>query len=197
MQAKDEKRNAGHLKHPGREEWMAHLYGETAPEEKVRLTAHLKDCADCRSEVAGWQAAMEALDEYKISPGRRVASGRMQAVLKWGIAAALMLSAGFGAGRLALMTSTNPAELRASLKSEIRTELQAELNQRQEQQQEENKLVLTTLAKLEADHAADYDALRKDLETMAVLTQDSFQQTHQQIVTLAGFSQPDTKTLDQ
>lgn len=186
-----------HMKHPGREEWMEWLYGELSREEQARLAAHLKDCAECRAGVEQWQGAMKALDEWKAAP-LRPRTGTPQRIVKWGIAAALMLTAGFGAGRFVSPASADPAALRASLKKEILAELQQQQEQRlaefktaaDERREADNKVIFTAIAKVEADRVADYASLHKDLETVAVLTERGFNQAQEQMVTLANYSQP-------
>ena len=180
---------------------MEWLYGELSREEQARLATHLNECAECRAGVEQWQGAMKTLDEWKTAPlrSRTVAPQR---IVKWGIAAALMLAAGFGAGRFVSPAAADPAALRASLKKEIL----AELKQQQQQQLTEfktaaderrvadNKVIFTAIAKVEADRVADSASLHKDLETVAVLTERGFNQAQQQIVTLANYKQPDGNT---
>jgi len=188
------------MNHPQSEEWMSYLYQEVSRSEKARLAAHLAACGGCQAKVKRWENAMSALDHGKglaQRPHFRVPSP----MLKWGIAAVLTLTIGFGAGRL-VSPAADAKVLRASLKSEIRSELLTELKRQQEQELAaykrsaeeklalDNKLILSALDKLDADRQSDYASLRKELETVAVLTQDSFQRAQQQIVTLASFSQP-------
>jgi len=190
-----------HLKHPGREEWMGWLYGELPREEQARLAAHLNECAECRADVEQWQGAMKTLDEWKTAP-LRSRTGTPQRIVKWGIAAALMLAAGFGAGRFVSPASADAAAIRASLKKEILAELQQQQQQQlsefktaaDEKRVADNKVIFTAIAKVEADRVADSASLHKDLETVAVLTERGFNQAQQQIVTLANYSQPDGNT---
>lgn len=187
-----------HLKHPGREEWMEWIYRELPRTEQARLAAHLKDCAECRADVEQWQGAMKALDEWKAAP-LRSRTGTPQRIIKWGIAAALMLTAGFGAGRMVSPAAADAAALRASLKKEILAEVQQQQQQQlvefktaaDARREADNKVIFTAIAKAEADRLADYAALHKDLETVAVLTERGFNQAQQQIVSLANYSQPD------
>jgi len=194
--------NDGDMKHPQSEEWMSYLYREVSRAEKNRLAAHLAACGQCRAQVKRWESAMSALDHGKglAQPHRfRMPSP----LLKWGIAAVLTLMVGFGAGRLVSPAAADTRALRTSLKSEIRAELLTELKQQQDRElaayrlnaeeklAQDNKLILSALGKLDADRQADYASLRKELETVAVLTQDSLQQAQQQIVTLASLSQPE------
>jgi hypothetical protein len=195
------KQNPGALKHPAREAWMDWLYGELPGGEKARLAAHLAECAACRSEVDHWQGAMRTLDQYDL-PRRRTPARLPQPVLKWAAAAALVLGVGFALGRL-VSPASGGAAFRATLKSEIRAELLADLKQQQQQALEdyakssaearaaENKVIFAAIARVDADRISDSAGLRKDLETMAVLTEDSFRKAQQQIVTLASYSRPE------
>jgi hypothetical protein len=189
------------MNHPQREEWMSYIYREVSRTEKKRLAAHLAVCGECQAQVGRWEATMGALDHSKdLAKPLRVRA--LSPLLKWGMAAVLTLVIGFGAGRL-VSRVTDTRALRASLKAEIRAELLAELKQQQERELaayktsaeeklvEDNKLILGALGKLDADRQADYTSLRKELETVAVLTQAGLQREQQQIVTLASLSEPE------
>ena len=196
--------SSGDLNHPRREEWMDYLYAEVSPADQTRLTAHLRDCGRCREEVGRWQSARESLDWGKMAAPRAHALPS-QPLLKWGIAAALMVAIGFSAGRFASTGRTDTAALRAALKSELRVELLAEFKQNQERalatweinaeekRAEDDKLILAAIHRIDADRQADYTSLHKELETVAVLTQASFQNAQTQIVTLANYSVPKDK----
>lgn len=187
----------GDLNHPGRELWMDYLYNESSRKEKAALDAHLEICAKCRADVQHWRAAMGMLDADK-SFGEATRRSVPQPWLKWGIAAAIMLLAGFGVGRLTSTGRAEIEELRASVKSELRTELLAELQKEQSARLEQFKLdaearqeldkkaIYNTIGTLETAHQTEYASLRKELETVALLTQAGFQQAQQQIVTLAS-----------
>ena len=186
------------MKHPSDQEWMAWLYGEASRAEKNRLAAHLKVCGECRAEVGRWERTRAALDLGKVheSPARAPLPW-----LKWGIAAALLLVAGFGVGRRTSPAAAEVRAMRASLKEELHAELSAELaaykTDAEQKSAQDNKLILAALSKSDADRLADYALLHKELETVAVLTQNSFQQTQQQIVTLANYSEPGDKPSQQ
>ncbi len=192
------------MKHPSNEEWMGWIYGESSGAEKARLAGHLKECGECRAEVRRWENARQALDFGKVELPRHPARV-LEPIVKWGIAAGLMLAIGFGAGRLASPRGADYQALRASLKAELLTELEQRQSQQladykssaEEKQAEDHRLIFTALGKVDADRVTDYAALRKELETVAVLTQDGFQREQQQIVTLANYSQADGKALNQ
>ena len=190
--------------HPRPEEWMGYLYGELPREEKTRLKAHLNSCAGCRIDVKRWQGAMKSLDQWQIGAPQRAPARMWVPALKWGIAAALALGIGFGAGRYILPASANAAALRASLKSEIRSELLADFKQQQvrfeeykktadEARQDDNRLIFAAINKAAVDHQAELASFRKDLETVAVRTEYNLRLAQQQIVTLANYTQNDAR----
>jgi hypothetical protein len=194
----------GDMNHPGNEEWMAWLYDEATPAEKARLAAHLKECDVCRASVQRWQSARAALNFGEVA-APRVRARNWQPALKWAIAAGFVLAIGIGVGRMTARTPGDYQALRASLKTELLAELQQEQARQfadyktaaDTRQSEDNKLFFTALGKVEADRVADYASLRKELETVAVATQDGFQQTDQQIITLANSSQNDGGAINQ
>jgi len=192
----------GNMKHPQSEEWMSYLYREVSRSQRTKLSAHLATCEECQAQVKRWEDTIRALDDGK-GLAQRPRFCVPSPLLKWGMAAALTLMIGFGAGRLVSPAAADTRAMRASLKSEIRNELLTELKQEQDRElaayklsaeeklAQDNKIILAALGKLDADRQADYASLRKELETVAVLTQDSLQRAQQQIVTLASLSQPE------
>jgi len=116
------------MNHPKPEEWTPYLFGETTPDRARTLAEHLQRCPECSAEIAGWQRSLRRLDRWRLPAPRRHAAGRPGPALKWGIAAALMLGAGFGLGRfngptpgdIHAMRMQTEASLRASLASDIR-----------------------------------------------------------------------------
>jgi len=196
------RRESGLVSHPAQEEWMAWLYGELSRGNQAKLTAHLKQCPECEARVGRWREAMGLLDEWEIAPHslRRVAS---PPILKWAAAAAVILAlgVGFGTGRLFSTGPRNSAALRKEIQREVSVEFKARWEDQrkqlvvevtraiEEKRAEDGKLILAALRQIDAAHRADYNSLRKELETVAVLTQNSLQQAQQQIINLASFSQ--------
>ncbi len=185
---------AGDLKHPLSEEWMCFLYGETSRTERERLAAHLHGCAECQSRVQGWRGTVQQLEHWQVAP-ERATRRRWASAVKWSAAAAIMICVGFGFGRVFKPTPVNATEIRASIKSEICKEMIAQAGtQRTEWEQykalldqqraEDGRALLAAMRKLEAERQQELLALRKDLETVAVLTQAGFRQANQQIATL-------------
>jgi hypothetical protein len=206
MQTEDtNSRTPGTVNHPSAAEWMAFLYEEVAPQQKRELQSHLAQCAACASQVKGWRAGMSALDEWT-SPMVRRALRRWRPMVKWAAAAAVVLGAGFAVGR---QTSTTASEL-ASLKTSV-----ARLTETMERDRRFNTIhaataanaqamrLLAEYARLDEDGRAEdrktvalalqafesrLARLRAELETVAVNTQDGFQQTQEGLTRLVSLN---------
>ena len=183
----------GPVTHPSREEWMGFLYGESP--RRAELDAHLKGCAVCQRDVARWRSAMTALDIDKIVvPKRR----RALPIWKWAAAAAFIIAAlgiGFGFGRTAATNSLRAelAQEKQALANAVANEMQRALATYAEVAEarriEDQQTVLSAMQTLDAARRADILGLRKDLETVAVMTDDSLRKTEQQLIQLAASSQ--------
>jgi negative regulator of sigma E activity len=199
------------VNHPDATEWMAFLYGEVAPERKRALDKHLVECSVCTKQVSAWRSGMSALDDWKIPVTRATTSWAMP-VLKWAAAAAVVLCVGFVLGR---QTSSANAEL-VELKTSV-AQL-ADTLKRQQGEQLTNTVTLATAAantetlrllsgysQLQAEQRySDQQAigttlrsfetrlsrLRTELETVALNTENGFEQTHDNLTRLAAYSAP-------
>jgi hypothetical protein len=175
------------MKHPTHEELISLVYEEVSTDEKAGLDAHLNSCAACRNQVSAWKETRGSLDAWPAvtHPAKRTFS--FGVVSKYAAAAAIVLGIGFLGGRL----STAAGDLRA-----IRAEMRAVTDQSAAAVRLENAKEIraimerleSTLKTAQLQSASDYASLRKELETVAVLTQASLQQAQQQIVQLAGNS---------
>ncbi len=114
------------MNHPQHEQWMAFLYGELPPSEAANLNAHLAACPECERQVAAWRKTMTTLNAWPDATAPRRFK-MAEPVLKWGLAAAVVLTLGFGAGRLSAPASPSPEALRAALRPALRQEIQNEL----------------------------------------------------------------------
>ena len=236
------------MKHPDREEWIPYLWGETSPEVKTQLTNHLESCPECREQVAMWNRTLRKLDSWKL-PQRSAREAVPPALVRWAVAAMLVLGIGFGLGRISSYASFDPNKLRSDLEISLRASLAAELQQQQrpaedkawqaalaatrsqisndfqaqlaiERDQimagvmnvsardgrrhlnefiqflqttrdEDRQNTLLLLREVQKQHATDYLALRKDLETVASLTDDEIQQARLKFIQLAASTRPD------
>jgi len=211
-------RTAAAVKHPEAAEWMAFLYAEAAPERRCELEDHLAHCADCSAQLMTWRASSKALDEWQLPVIRRTlpaggaASRPWWPALKWAAAAAVVLGLGFAFGR---QTSPNTADL-AALKMSV-AQL-ADAVQRERDASLSNTVSVATAAanteaiRLLSEYAqveaegrnADKQAvslalrnfesrlarLRAELETVALNTENGFEQTHENLTRLVSFSAP-------
>jgi anti-sigma factor RsiW len=213
------------MNHPAREEWMSYLYGELNAGERANLATHLLACADCSAKVNGWQAARRDLDAWRLRSrgaawaGKRIRTPFAHPVLKWA-AAAILLSAAFGLGRLAPATASVD-KVRAAIEPAIRQELRREFSQwlrdelnktasatlaasgeqtkgliadyaaaLESNRTEEDEAIYAALDKLDSQRLADFISLKKDMDTVAVNTDAGLRQTEQQLVQLADYAQP-------
>jgi len=115
------------MNHPKREEWAPYLFDEATAEERRKLAAHLQNCPECAAEIAGWQRSLKTLDRWKLPAARARSSQWAGPVLKWGIAAALVLGAGFGLGRLSAPTTVDLNAMRAQTEATIKSSLASEM----------------------------------------------------------------------
>jgi anti-sigma factor RsiW len=119
------------MNHPKREEWAPYLFGEATPEARHKLAEHLQDCPDCAAEIAGWRQSLNKLDRWKLPRMRARSAKGPKPLLKWGVAAALVLGAGVGLGRWSapkVDLNTLQSRIEASVKSLLAVEPQRQLN---------------------------------------------------------------------
>ena len=183
---------------------MSFLYHEGEPDRHAEMHAHLQSCAECADRVNLWRGSMQALDQWP-APAYRRAVARRPAWLKWAAAAALAAGLGFGIGRAVQRPSVDLAALKAALARDFDARLAttvasssgevqrllAEFMQAQDNRRSvDREEIVTALRQLDAKYAANIAALRSELETVAVNTQDGLLETHQQLGLLASYTQP-------
>lgn len=113
---------------------MAFLYGEQTSQSKAALNAHLGSCATCRGAVAKWQGAIQHLGKWKLprSSGARSLI-KAQPVVKWALAAALVLGLGYTIGRLST-PAVDLTAIRTALEGQLRDSLVAQVKQEVQEQ---------------------------------------------------------------
>lgn len=182
------------MKHPTREQLVAFLYEDCERAEKSETAQHLDTCAECRNQLQTWRATAATLNRFEVAP----------AVSSWApIRSWLPLSAAAAVFLIAAALFGATWQTRAN---SGKTQLIAELRARVEKSESENaqtKKLLTDLIENIADNRAkDHEALvavaqevqstRKDVETMAVLTEAGLKSAQNQLVRLANYS-PNSK----
>jgi anti-sigma factor RsiW len=188
---------------------MALLYGEAPPKTKLELEAHLGACAECRQQMQTWRSASRQLDAWTLPA--RVERNGFASLPKFAAAAAVLALAVIGGVRMAALNN-EVSQLRAELRREVSNrdvalaqvtgqatkaasmEAQSLVTEFakafEEKRVEDQQLVLATLQQLETKHAQDYTALRKDLETVAVLTEAGLRHAHNEIANIAYEPEP-------
>jgi hypothetical protein len=173
------------MKHPNREQWIGFLYDDCEAAEKSELASHLNSCATCRQQLDTWRHTTAVLDTYKIE---RRAQPSWQTVpwLRWSTAAAILLAAGISIGA-AISPRANPVE------AKVISDLQARVEKSETEAARTQRLLLEFSKNMAANRAEDQAALlataqqlqatRKDLETVAALTEVSLKS-----IRLAGYS---------
>jgi hypothetical protein len=203
------------MNHPKQEEWVPYLFGEAKPQERQRLDEHLQTCASCQDEIGAWQRSMKRLDAWKVPaaprPRIRFEPVLKWAIAA---AAVVVLSAGFAIGRLTAVTDVARVraaiepQLREQLQRELAQMVNTQLSQAADatlaaageqaealvaeyadalanQQTEDTQALSAALNKLAAEHLADFVALKRDVDTLAVNTDAGLRHTEQELVQLA------------
>jgi anti-sigma factor RsiW len=172
--------------HPEREDLVRYLYGEIKPDLRRQLEGHLQGCAECREEFQSWKRSLHRLDAWRL-PRTNAPLEVLAPFLKWAAAAVIVLGLGFGLGRVTARQA-DLETVRARVEPEIRREFTEMLRR------EIDKSSATTLAQAQRQAeevgAAYYALLKKDLDTVAINTDVSLQQTERNLLQVAEYSQP-------
>jgi hypothetical protein len=179
------------MNHPNEQELTGFLYDDGIGAERMNeIRAHLATCAQCRSRMAAWRGVRQELATWELpdvfrghgaggAPRRRF----LQPVLKWSVAAAVLIAGGIALARVGHKPPDMTA-LRAQIAGEIRAELGAELaaaqaqfaSQQSARDEEFEQAVARAMVELEARQVVAHAALRKDVETLAIRAQQGFEQ---------------------
>jgi hypothetical protein len=179
------------MNHPTDEQWMSYLYDEVGADERSRLLAHLRDCVVCAEQLDRWQAATRELDAWQLRARRAKSASKrareifLRRALPWAAAAMILLGAGFLLGRMT-SASIEPNRLLAIIEPELRQQLRQEFELKRI---EDNRAIYAALEKLDSQRIADYVSLKKELDTVAVLTDAGLRNTVQQLARLADYAQ--------
>lgn len=106
---------------------MEFLYREPPKDAAVSLEQHLTECAECRKQVEGWSATSRELDSWTLR-GDRPKQHFGSRILKWAIAAAVVLGIGFLFGRFSGPTIDQSA-LREEIVNSLRSTLTKDLEE--------------------------------------------------------------------
>ncbi len=118
------------MNHPTQNEWLNYLDGEASPKDVNHLREHLAQCPMCATEIAGWKRSAQKLrrlpcpESQQIRPDRRGEMLHVSSFIKWGLAAAIVLSVGIAFGRQSVLRGDS---LRQSVVTQVRDDLSREL----------------------------------------------------------------------
>jgi len=168
------------MNHPKPEEWAPYLFGEAEPEAARALKEHLNQCPECRQEIDGWKQNLARLDAWKLPATARRPRTAARPFLKLAAAAVVILAAGVGAGRLS-SPAVNTQKLRAQIEPQIRDQLRTEFAQ----------MLRDEMDKADTQRLADLMALKKDLDTVAVMTDAGLRRAQRQLIEMADYTSPE------
>ncbi len=166
------------MNHPKREEWVPYLFGEARPDAARFLKEHLRDCQECRREIDDWRRSLGKLDSWKLPPANK-RRPNFRPLLRLAAAAAVVLVAGFAIGR-STSTSAQADRVRKAIEPGIRQELRQEFTQ----------MLHDEMDKAESQRLADFIELKKDVDTVAVMTDAGLRRTQRQLVQLVDYTEP-------
>jgi hypothetical protein len=180
------------MNHPKREEWVPYLYGETRPDVRRHLKAHLQECSECREEIQNWKQSLGRLDAWKL-PSTRSTSDLFAPLLRLAFAAIVVLGVGFAAGRWSA-TGATAEKVRAAVEPQLRKELV------QLAREEAGRATAATLAAANEQSeriAAAYSqalwfSLKKDVDVLAVNVDAGLRNTTQELIQLIDYKKPDS-----
>lgn len=198
---------------------MPFLFGEAAPDTRRKLAAHLQSCPQCATEIDGWRRSLGKLDRWQLPPSLSRRPLTFAPAARWALAASLVLFAGIAMGRLTAHSGFSAEQLRAQVQTAVGTAVEqartqtaasvAELETRlarvseaqnrqllqalteafDDAREQDRAAILAVLEQVEREHAADYVALRSDLETVASAADEQLREARRRIVQIASNEQ--------
>ena len=171
------------MTHPKHEELAEFLYEDgLSPARHAEVAHHVDACDECRALVDRWRGVRTNLTTWQLPIVARVPAMRSPngtgSGLRWAVAAAVLLGGGFALARM----TEKPVDLAAlrtdlaqELRKEVRQELVAELRNYSAKQAAWQEEFQGEVVNVVRQQAANHASLRKDLETMAVLTEEEIQ----------------------
>jgi anti-sigma factor RsiW len=171
------------MNHPDPDTLMALLYDELDAEQRTSIEAHLRECDACAQQLNQWRGVQQELKGWTLPERTRLAPvGQSQfagTALRWAAAAAIFVGAGFALAKLTetpIDTQALHAEIVNDVRQQVRHELTTELAsysaKQSVRQQDFQQSIIQVIGRLEARQIAQHASLRKDVETVALHTQE-------------------------
>jgi len=196
------------MKHPDREAWMSYLYEDDLDAAVRReMEAHRVACSDCRQQLQRWHGVQRQLQAWSLAQPRS-ARFRSATWVPLAAAALIFLSLGLALGRYGPAPMPDLTAWREELRQELRAEwaeqAAAETRSAREvegdlqvwladyaqflerQRRGDLSEIHAALQQLDLRQQTETAELRRDLETVAVLTDASFRLAQDQMLHLAS-----------
>jgi hypothetical protein len=172
--------------HPSREILTDFLYDELSPTGRAEVAGHVQACGECRELLSSWRDVRGTLQRWTIADRPETAQPARShkpvwTITKWAVAASVFITCGFALARMTAAPPSAPTlsasamqEIRDQVKQDLSAELSRYTSAHLASQREFRRGVDRRIEKLETDRLADYSGLRKDVETVALRTQEEF-----------------------
>jgi hypothetical protein len=131
------------MNHPNSEEWALFVSEKMSSQERRALSDHLRDCPACTADVAALQRSRRRLMEWQFPEPQRMPGYWTAPMIKWGIAAAVIL--GVGLGRFSPTSGRDMAKMRAEIEASARALLAEDLRKALDEAQERSKQALASM----------------------------------------------------
>ncbi|MEX2140129.1 MAG: zf-HC2 domain-containing protein [Pirellulales bacterium] len=174
------------MDHPNQECLIEFLYGELPPARQSEIAQHVEMCDQCRAQLASWGRVRGELQTWRLPQSVPTRQGATSSVsgLWWAVAAVLLVGLGFGLARLGAPVPADPAQMRADmlrqLRAEFRQQLAADFSKfaadQLVQQQDHQRALNEMVRQFESRQLREYVSLRRDVETVALRSQERFDQ---------------------
>jgi len=117
------------MNHPSNEELLLFLDGEGSLEFSAEMKEHMKECARCKATLEGWERSVRRLRALPFRPSVKNKAGYARGsqaltILKWAVAALLILSIGVGLGRF---SRADERRIRAAITADVQHQVRAEM----------------------------------------------------------------------
>ncbi|HZR15998.1 MAG TPA: hypothetical protein VFE51_01610 [Verrucomicrobiae bacterium] len=109
------------------------MEGDVSAQDKARLFQHLKECPDCSAELAGWRRSVQKLERLADQDQTRTTARHLKrsfavtTVVRWAVAAAIVLYVGFTLGRLSIRPGASERVIAERVREEVRGQLRNDL----------------------------------------------------------------------
>ncbi len=157
------------MNHPKSEDFALYVSKEMAPGQSRELVDHLRECPACAADVAALERSAQRLAQWEFPELRGRVHYWAAPMIKWGIAAALILGIGFALGRLSPPPARELTGIRSEIEASTRALLAADLRRALDEAQARSNEILTSM-ETRLGHASDEQMTRVVRNVVAAVT---------------------------